>query len=207
MFDCRRLVCEGDDVKPFSKVLGLGLIALFVAAPMLIVAGFFVGAQHSLASARDKAAPLQQAPAANEEPVANKEGEALFQQRCAMCHEGGVPKAPNRAALKQMSPENVRFALLKGSMAMQGIGLTPEQIAAIAQYLTGKLPGKEQLPAEALCSAGASAAAAAFADPMGKPHWNGWGGTPEQQRFQPADMAQLSTTQVPKLKLKWAFGF
>ena len=42
-------------------------------------------------------------------------GEALYKQRCAPCHEGAVPRAPNRARLKQMSSENVRVALLGGS--------------------------------------------------------------------------------------------
>jgi polyvinyl alcohol dehydrogenase (cytochrome) len=138
-----------------------------------------------------------------QETVTNKEGEALFKQRCAMCHEGGVPKAPNREALKQMSPENLRFALLSGSMKIMGAGLSLAQIGAIAEYLTGKLPGKEQIPAEALCAAGG----AAFTDPLAKLHWNGWGGNLEQHRFQPAEMAQLSAAQIPKLKLKWAFGF
>ena len=40
---------------------------------------------------------------------------ALYKQRCAACHEGAVPRAPNRARLKQMSSENVRVALLGGS--------------------------------------------------------------------------------------------
>jgi polyvinyl alcohol dehydrogenase (cytochrome) len=82
----------------------------------------------------------------------NAAGEALFKQRCAMCHEGGVPKAPNRAALKQMSPENVRFALVKGVMGLQGLGLSSAQIDSIAQYLTGKLPGKEQIPPRSVLS-------------------------------------------------------
>jgi polyvinyl alcohol dehydrogenase (cytochrome) len=138
-----------------------------------------------------------------QEMTTNKAGEALFKQRCAACHEGGVPKAPNRAALKQMSAENVRFALLTGSMRVQGMGLSAAEISAIAQYLTGKLPDKEQLPAEAFCPAGT----AAFSDLLAKPHWNGWGVNLEQHRFQPAEQAQLSADQVPKLKLKWAFGF
>ena len=83
------------------------------------------------------------------------------------------------------------------------MGLSAAQIGAIAEYLTGKLPGKEQIPAEAFCPAGG----AAFVDPLAKPHWNGWGASLEQHRFQPADMAQLPAAQVPKLKLKWAFGF
>jgi polyvinyl alcohol dehydrogenase (cytochrome) len=169
--------------------------AYFVIVITLAAAACLVGAQHAVA--------LQKGPQQQQEPVvANKEGEALFKQRCAACHEGGVPKAPNRAALKQMSAENVRFALLSGSMKMQGIGLSVAQISAIAQYLTGKLPGKEQIPAEAFCAAGG-----ALSDPLAKPHWIGWGAGLEQHRFQAAEMAQLSADQVPKLKLKWAFGF
>ena len=48
---------------------------------------------------------------------------------------------------------------------------------------------------------------AAFADPLSKPHWNGWGVDPTQHRFQPADMARLAPSDAPRLKLKWAFGF
>ena len=83
------------------------------------------------------------------------------------------------------------------------MGLSAAQISDIAQYLTGKLPGKEQIRSEAFCAAGSGA----LADPLAKPHWVGWGAGVEQHRFQPAEMAQLSADQVPKLKLKWAFGF
>src|SRR5579872_6917738 len=52
-----------------------------------------------------------------------------------------------------------------------------------------------------------AAAATGFADPMSVPHWNGWGVDSSQRRFQPAEMAQLAAEDVPRLKLKWAFGF
>ena len=39
------------------------------------------------------------------------------------------------------------------------------------------------------------------------PHWNGWGATVEQQRYQPSREARLPLKQVPNLKLAWAFGF
>jgi polyvinyl alcohol dehydrogenase (cytochrome) len=103
-----------------------------------------------------------------------------------------------------MSPENVRLALLGGSMAVEGLGLSAAQIADLAEFLTGKRPEKEQIPAAALCVADREPA---FADPLAKPHWNGWGVDLGQHRFQPAEMAQLTAEQVPKLKLKWAFGF
>jgi polyvinyl alcohol dehydrogenase (cytochrome) len=40
-----------------------------------------------------------------------------------------------------------------------------------------------------------------------KPSWNGWGAGLANARFQEASAAQLDPEQVPKLKLKWAFGF
>ncbi|MDQ2803137.1 MAG: PQQ-binding-like beta-propeller repeat protein [Pseudomonadota bacterium] len=39
------------------------------------------------------------------------------------------------------------------------------------------------------------------------PHWTGWGVDGAQSRFQPAAMARLAPEDVPRLKLKWAFGF
>jgi polyvinyl alcohol dehydrogenase (cytochrome) len=47
----------------------------------------------------------------------------------------------------------------------------------------------------------------AFADPVTKPHWNGWGVEPTQHRFQPEAMARLAPSDIARLKLKWAFGF
>lgn len=141
--------------------------------------------------------------AQQQETVTNKAGEALYKQRCATCHEVAVPRVPNREALKEMSAENIRFALMAGKMVVQAAGLSSSQIADLAEFLTGKKPGKEELPATAVCPASGPA----FADPLSKPHWNGWGVNVEQQRFQPAEMAQLTAEQVPKLRLKWAFGY
>jgi len=52
-----------------------------------------------------------------------------------------------------------------------------------------------------------SSAAPTFVEPMSMPHWNGWGADTSQHRFQPSDMAQLAAEDVPRLRLKWAFGF
>jgi len=46
-----------------------------------------------------------------------------------------------------------------------------------------------------------------FGDPAATPAWNGWGVDTSNARFQPAKAAQLPADQIPKLKLKWAFGF
>ena len=46
-----------------------------------------------------------------------------------------------------------------------------------------------------------------LSDPGTTPAWNGWGVDLSNSRFQPAKHAQLTASQVPQLKLKWAFGF
>src|SRR5437870_4172807 len=43
-------------------------------------------------------------------------------------------------------------------------------------------------------------------DPSTGMHWNGWGAGVTNSRFQPAAQAKLTAADVPKLKLKWAFG-
>jgi len=48
-------------------------------------------------------------------------------------------------------------------------------------------------------------AGARMADPASAPAWNGWGGDLSNTRFRASP--QLPAANVPKLKLKWAFGF
>jgi len=132
-----------------------------------------------------------------------QDGGALYRQRCAGCHDGGVGRAPQPAALKQMSPENVQFALISGAMTMQGYGLTQAEIRAVSQFVTGKVMAKEAFAKEAYCRD----AGPPLDQALTQPRWNGWGVDASNQRFQPAAMAQLSASDVPRLKLKWAFGF
>jgi polyvinyl alcohol dehydrogenase (cytochrome) len=46
-----------------------------------------------------------------------------------------------------------------------------------------------------------------FPERLDGPRWNGWGVDINNSRFQPAVMAGLTPEQVPRLQLKWAFGF
>lgn len=43
-------------------------------------------------------------------------------------------------------------------------------------------------------------------DPSAGPRWNGWGAGVTNTRFQNASQARLTADDLPKLKLKWAFG-
>src|SRR5436190_1061199 len=47
----------------------------------------------------------------------------------------------------------------------------------------------------------------AMSAPAAGTGWNGWGVDNSNTRFQPAAAAGLTAAQVPRLKLKWAFGF
>lgn len=61
-------------------------------------------------------------------------------------------------------------------------------------------------PAGAQTVSSSCAANPSLADLTSAPAWNGWGGDLSNSRFQSAQAAQLSANDVPKLKLKWAFG-
>jgi polyvinyl alcohol dehydrogenase (cytochrome) len=128
-------------------------------------------------------------------------GEALFRAHCAKCHNGSVIRAPDAAALRQLPAAAIKAALTSGSMSAQGQGLSAADIDAVSRFL-----GNNSAPvasAGAACTKTISVPADAFAEP----HWNGWGVDAAQRRFQPAAMAELAAADVPKLKLKWAFGF
>ena len=130
-------------------------------------------------------------------------GEGLYAERCAKCHEAGVPRAANRAVLSQLSPDAIRGALTTGLMRSQGAELTQAQIEALARTL-GNATASAASAINNTCSVDASSS---FAKPLEQPNWNGWGGNIAQHRFQAAAAAQLPASQVSRLKLKWAFGF
>jgi polyvinyl alcohol dehydrogenase (cytochrome) len=140
------------------------------------------------------------APALGQAPQGDPgEGDRLYTDKCARCHEAGVPRAPVRQALSRLSPDAIRTALTTGSMRSQGAELTQAQIELLARTVG--------TATAAVANNNACTAAPSFADPFDRPNWNGWGGNIAQHRFQAAAAAQLPANQVSRLKLKWAFGF
>ena len=134
-------------------------------------------------------------------------GEAVYKQNCAACHEGSLPRMPNRAALRELTPEHVETALSSFSMRRQGASLSPAQRRAVAEYVTGRPAGAyraplDVIPKSAYCAANVSGAST----PLAGASWNGWGIDSRNTRFQSAAAAGLTAADVPKLKLKWAFG-
>ncbi|HWX56035.1 MAG TPA: PQQ-binding-like beta-propeller repeat protein [Verrucomicrobiae bacterium] len=138
---------------------------------------------------------------AQDQNAANKDGDALYGKHCAGCHDTGISRAPSRAAMAHMSPENVRAALTTGAMSKQAAKLSAAEVDTLVHFLADQSQANAQQPEQKACPA----ETAPFAD--NQAHWNGWGADLTQHRFQPAEMARLRADDVAKLKLKWAFGF
>lgn len=136
--------------------------------------------------------------------VLNKapDGAALYKERCATCHDHPQPqiRIPKREEIAARTPEAVMNAMFSGAMVTQAAGLTQAQGRAIALYLTGK----KFVPVSETMAGKCTAPLKAFA-PDAKADWNGWGVDPTNSRFQPNP--GLAAADVPRLKLKWAFGY
>jgi polyvinyl alcohol dehydrogenase (cytochrome) len=135
-------------------------------------------------------------------------GEALFGTYCATCHEGpgANPQAPGRDIMRRMSAEQILESLERGAMRTRAAERSRAQRRALAEFLSGKPLGADargSIPKSAFCAA----AAALRADALGGPAWNGWGNGTANARFQSAAAAGLKAGDLPRLKLKWAFGF
>jgi polyvinyl alcohol dehydrogenase (cytochrome) len=164
------------------------------------VTGLALLATMGWGSGRAKAT-LELAAAARSQAAENANAEALYRDHCAACHETGASRAPTRAAMGQLTADQIRYALTSGKMKTQGAELTRVQVDAMVLFLAGTAAPK------AATNNTCGASAAVPADALSRPHWSGWGAGPDQHRFQPPEMAGLGANQVPRLKLKWAFGF
>jgi polyvinyl alcohol dehydrogenase (cytochrome) len=130
---------------------------------------------------------------------------AVYQKNCAACHDSG--RAPSREGLKRLSPERILLTLESGTMMIIGSRRTASERRALAEFLSAKAFGTEPaggLPPEAFCR---DTARALPGDLLPGPHWNGWGAGLANRRFQSTSAAGLPAADVPRLKLKWAFGF
>jgi polyvinyl alcohol dehydrogenase (cytochrome) len=136
----------------------------------------------------------------------SQNGEAVYKAHCAVCHDNSKQtRAPDREVMKQRTPEAVFASLTSGTMAAQGTALSEAEKRAVAESITGKKFGESAAASGA--QAGMCAEKPAFKDPAAGPMWNGWGADLSESHYQPAKAAGLTADQVPKLKLKWAFGF
>jgi polyvinyl alcohol dehydrogenase (cytochrome) len=132
-----------------------------------------------------------------------QDGAELFEANCAVCHEAGLDRAPDRATLDLMAPDRILYALERGVMVSMAVTLSTDQRRSLAEYLSGdslatftRVP-----PASAMCRATGTFRA-------GEPDWQGWGGAGlGNHRYQTGAKAGLDRDNVARLAVKWAFGF
>jgi polyvinyl alcohol dehydrogenase (cytochrome) len=128
-------------------------------------------------------------------------GEAVYKTRCAACHDNADGRTPSRQVLQGMTPSRILRTLDFGAMMTIAYTLRRDEREAVSRFL-GK-PGPEPSPRpEAYC-----ADRSVTLGDVSAASWNGWSPTRDNRRFVPASLAGLTAEQVPRLRLKWAFGF
>lgn len=127
--------------------------------------------------------------------------EALFQTRCAGCHNPtNTVNASLPETLRQMPWRTVLAALEAGKMKEIGAGISPAEREAIAKYIGTA----EAQPVSTAASCDALTQKTSTNSIQAE--WNGWSNA-ANTRFQPARLAGLTRQTAPRLKVKWAFGF
>lgn len=126
-------------------------------------------------------------------------GEAVYQRRCASCHDSPSETAPARDALKQLSVARILRTLDFGVMINVAYVLNREEREAVATYL-GVKRDDVPVPPHAYC-ADRTVNIGASPSPM----WNGWGPDLSNARYTTA--SGITLDNVRKLKLKWAYAF
>jgi polyvinyl alcohol dehydrogenase (cytochrome) len=137
-------------------------------------------------------------------------GQQVFGIYCAACHmenpqPQGSPneKAPTHAQLREFSADAVLSSLTFGKMQVQGSVLSDVQRRQVSEFATGKT-----LSAVAVTgSPNRCATTPPLANLDRGPSWNGFGNGLPSTRFQDAKAGGLTAADLPRLKLKWAFGY
>ncbi len=135
-------------------------------------------------------------------------GQMQYEAKCAVCHSAGatVSRAPIRETLLEFTPERVLEAITSGVMKSQAEGLTDEQKRAVAEYVALR-PLGSSAKGDASAFKNQCSATTPIGEVSGGATWNGWSPDHSNARFQSSSAAGLTAEQIPRLKLKWAFGF
>ena len=133
-------------------------------------------------------------------------GGRLFEEHCAICHGNPDPatQAPDRQALRELTPEHTLESMTTGTMAALVPGLTEDERRTIAEWTSGRVLGSAAADISVMTN---HCAPEPIGYPLASTNWNGWGPNIRNTRFQPASAAGLTPEQVGRLEVKWAFAF
>lgn len=130
-----------------------------------------------------------------------QDGSAVYSRYCASCHDEPHGRTPDVSTMRSMSATAILRALETGAMREKAKDLTAQERQAVAAYLSG---GAKQQP-ESAVSSSARCTTASSATPGG-PSWNSFGVNLNNTRFQTSVAAGITLADLPKLRLRWAFG-
>src|SRR5215470_19500012 len=120
-------------------------------------------------------------------------GEAVYQQRCAGCHDSNSGRVPPRDELKRLTVTAILRTLDFGVMNNISTKLRQDEREAVAAYLG--VPGDlAKPPASAFC-----AERSIKLTGRGKTQWNGWSPAPTNTRYQTNDAAGLNFGDISRL--------
>jgi polyvinyl alcohol dehydrogenase (cytochrome) len=150
---------------------------------------------------REAAAPPAEVadPEIAAEPAQN--AEALYQENCGSCHNGGVYKAPHRMFLAMMAPDAILASMDDGMMVEQSNALSQAEKRTVAEHIAGRSVEAETVAQPPPVCEDKSL------DLSQPPSQKGWGVDYRNSRFQPAATGGLGAADVPDLELKWAFAY
>lgn len=136
---------------------------------------------------------------------ASTAGAAIYKTHCAACHDAPATRAPDRETLTLKTREAILASLVSGTMSIVTRDLTAADKRAVAEYL-GR-PTDRSTPSPGVSTGLCANAPPPLADALAGPRWIGWGADLANTRFQPLNEAGISVDDIPRLTLKWAFGF
>ena len=135
-------------------------------------------------------------------------GAQVFDRACASCHAAATQtqtqtRAPGLDVLRARTPQAIVESLVTGAMRVQGSRLSGADRRAVAEFITGKpMPGDVSGTTAGRCTSPSP-----MSNSANGPRWTGWSPASSNARFQSADQAGITVEEVPRLALKWAFGF
>jgi polyvinyl alcohol dehydrogenase (cytochrome) len=137
-------------------------------------------------------------------------GQAVYQQRCAVCHDHPQERIPPKSLLGTRTHDFIVNALTKGLMQGQATGLSSAEIDAVATYIISEYrasrpPGTQVSNLEEpdlhanICKHPAPRFTLSAHD------WNGFSPDLENARFQ--RRPGLRAADISRLKPKWIFAY
>lgn len=189
---------------------------LFAAGAGIIALALSISACAGPENARDPANDLT-ATAGASVASGGPDGAALYDSRCATCHDNPQDRTPHRDVIEQNAPAFIYNAMANGLMQPMSAGLGEDEMKAIALHLS-KVQGGRGTAGDQDVNAiwGESSATLPLDGPRCEAspppvdvslpdQWNGWSPTKTNARYQ--NNPGLAAADVPRLKVKWAFKY